>query len=97
MVVINKYDINEEMTASIEALAKARNLLLLGRIPFDPLFTRAMIAGQNVLEFDPKSAVAECIRHIWRKIVESTTYQQAGIPNLSAAIKANNIKGVVTK
>lgn len=87
MVVINKYDINEEMSASIETMALARNLVLLGRIPFDPLFTQAMIAGQNVLEYDPKSAVAECIRQIWRKLVESPAYQQAGIPNLSAAIR----------
>jgi len=40
----------------------------MGRIPFDPIFTRAMVQGKSVIEFDKNSSVNRIIKEIWDKI-----------------------------
>ncbi len=70
-VIINKADLNPEMTGRIEAWTAAQGLTLLGRIPFDPAFVRAMVAAENILEYAPDSAASEAIRDIWKKIIKS--------------------------
>jgi MinD superfamily P-loop ATPase len=87
MLCINKADINLEMTEKIEQLARKRNLTLLGRIPFDPAFTRAMIAAQNMIEYQKDGETAEILRGIWQKIIRSPSFSQAEIPDFSAAIR----------
>ena len=42
-LMFNKYDLNIEKTIGIESFAKENNLGIIGRIPFDPVFTKAMI------------------------------------------------------
>jgi len=53
-LVINKFDLNEEMNAQIEEFSKQEGLPLLGRIPYDPMVPRMMIAGKSAVE-DSKS------------------------------------------
>jgi len=43
---------------------------VLGRIPFDPVFTKAMVQGQNILEYDVRSDAGKAVRQIWEKLVE---------------------------
>ena len=68
MVSINKFDLNLELTREIEAYAAANNLNCLGRIAFDPVFTKAMIQAQTVIEYDRKSEAVRDIETIWQKI-----------------------------
>ncbi len=68
MVCINKYDLNSEMTAMIEVEIHKRTLMMAGRIPFDPVFTRSMVNGQTVTEYDPASALSKTVNSIWRTI-----------------------------
>jgi MinD superfamily P-loop ATPase len=42
MVCVNKYDLNPEMGQAIESYAKEKNMTVMGRIPFGPVFTKAM-------------------------------------------------------
>ncbi len=87
LVCVNKYDLNIEMTREIEEYAKERNMHLLGRIPFDPVFTWAMIEGKNVLEQAPDSQAAAAIRKIWQEILDSPSMNVLGIKDFSATIQ----------
>lgn len=71
MVCINKYDLNSDMTSVIEAETKKRKLMMVGRIPFDPAFTRSMVNGQTVMEYDPASDLSDTVDSIWRAIRSS--------------------------
>lgn len=71
MVCVNKADLNHEQTEAIEELARKKNLLVLGRIPFDPVFTESMIQGKNIIEYKDDSKVGVAVREIWKKIMAS--------------------------
>jgi len=70
MICVNKFDLNLELTRDIENYAKAKGLSCLGRIPFDPVFTKAMIQAQTVFEYDGQSTVGEAIRSTWQRLAE---------------------------
>ncbi len=69
-VCVNKFDLNHEETEVIEAFAREKNLTLLGRVPFDPLFTKAMVQGQTIFEYDGHSEAGNAIREIWLRVEE---------------------------
>lgn len=71
LVCINKYDLNPGLTAAIENESRRRNLELIGRVPFDARITRAMVAGQTIIEYAPVSRLSDTIRNIWTKICTS--------------------------
>ena len=71
MVCVNKHDLNPDEAQAIEDFAKEKNIKFLGRIPFDPTFTKAMVQGQTLFEFDENSEAGRAIRHIWEKIIET--------------------------
>jgi MinD superfamily P-loop ATPase len=71
MVCINKFDLNTENTAQIETMARDANLPVVGRIPFDPDFTRAMVQGKTLIEFNQYGPAGESIRQVWAAIMRS--------------------------
>jgi len=86
MICINKYDLNLEMTENIERYAEKRNIKLLGRIPFDPRFVKAMIRAENILEYAPDSPVAGAVVQIWEEILTSPSMDKMGIVDLAKVI-----------
>ena len=68
MVCINKCDINVEITQDIEDFAKMKSLAIVGKIPFDPIFTRSMVQRKTIFEFDGQSDTASVVRAVWSKI-----------------------------
>jgi MinD superfamily P-loop ATPase len=70
MVCINKYDLNPSMAETIEETSRERGLTILGRIPFDTDFTKAMVQGQTIFEYNGNSGAGEAVRAIWFKIAE---------------------------
>jgi MinD superfamily P-loop ATPase len=70
MICVNKFDLNLELTREIEKYAKKKGLFCLGRIPFDPIFTKAMIQAQTVFEYDGRSSVGKAIRSTWQRLTE---------------------------
>jgi MinD superfamily P-loop ATPase len=67
MVCINKFDLNVDASGEIEAFVKGKGLSFLGRIPFDPVFTKAMVQGQTVFEYDGLSQAGEAVRELWER------------------------------
>ena len=48
MVCVNKFDLNQDQTHAIEQKAEEKNMGVLDRIPFDPIFTKSMIQGKTI-------------------------------------------------
>jgi MinD superfamily P-loop ATPase len=71
MVCVNKFDLNPDMTAEIEAFAMQNGLKIMGRIPFDPVFTKAMVKGETVVEYDSDSPLAKQIKNIWEQVLQN--------------------------
>jgi len=71
MVCINKFDINIEMSMEIERFSQNKGLTFLGRIPFDPIFTKAMVQGQTIYEYNSDSNAGLAVRQIWEEIGNS--------------------------
>jgi len=65
MVSINKFDLNPEQGEAIEAFAREKGVKVLGRVPFDPAFTKAMVQGQTILEYDGDAQGSEAVRTLW--------------------------------
>jgi MinD superfamily P-loop ATPase len=71
MLCVNKFDLNTDMTEVIEAFAKKNNITVMGRVPFDPAFTRAMVQGETIVEFDSQSKGCEAVKGIWEKLAQN--------------------------
>ena len=87
LVIVNKYDLNVEMTEAIEKLAVQRNLVVLGRVPFDPVFTRSMVQGQTLFEYGEETPTRQVVRDIWAKIISSPSMNPLGIVDFKTTIQ----------
>jgi MinD superfamily P-loop ATPase len=74
MICVNKFDLNPEQTRIIEDVATDKNLSVLGRIPFDPTFTKAMVQGQTIFEYDGHSEAGRAVRELWEKSMEEMAF-----------------------
>lgn len=74
LVCVNKFDLNLELTREIEKYAEEKEIAYLGRIPFDPVITKAMIQAQTVFEYDGRSTVGEAIRGTWQRLTEKIRF-----------------------
>ncbi|NLD37213.1 MAG: 4Fe-4S binding protein [Desulfatiglans sp.] len=70
MVCVNKYDLNKEKTEEIKVFAEAHDINYVGQIPFDPVFTRAMVDAKNIFEYAPDSDVCSEVTKIWKRVSE---------------------------
>jgi len=71
LVCVNKYDLNEENTSRIEEFCSSNGVKLVGKIPFDPVVTEAMVAGKPVLEYSPGSSISKAIEELWKQTLEN--------------------------
>jgi MinD superfamily P-loop ATPase len=67
LVCINKYNLNEDNTRSIEAYCRERNIEIVARIPFDNIVTEALVHGMPVVEYSPGQVTDE-IKNLWDNI-----------------------------
>jgi MinD superfamily P-loop ATPase len=67
VVLINKYDLNLENTEKITDFCERENIGIVGKIPFDHAFTKAMVQGKTIMR-DHDSDLAKTILSIWERI-----------------------------
>ena len=67
MAVVNKYDLNEENTRRIEALATGLGTGIAGRIRFDPAVTGAQVEGVPLVEFSSDGAASDMVE-VWKRV-----------------------------
>ena len=70
LVCVNKFDLNLDLTRNIENFARDEGLPYLGRIPFDPIFTKAMVQGQTIFEYNSDSSGGQAVKKIWNNLSE---------------------------
>jgi len=71
MVCVNKADLNLDATSDIRKFSEGKGYAFVGTIPFDPVFTKAMVEGKTILEYDSRSEAAKAVLKIWNGIMES--------------------------
>ncbi len=74
-VLVNKWDLNVEQTRAIETICQNKGLALVGRLPYDPVFTEAMVQRQVVTEYG-RSPLAEEVRSTWARIMDIARLKQ---------------------
>ncbi|MFO8010097.1 MAG: 4Fe-4S binding protein [Dehalococcoidia bacterium] len=67
MVCINKYDLSEENTTSIESTCQELGLEVVARIPYDDVITEALIKGVPVIEYT-SGEVARQMESMWQSV-----------------------------
>ncbi|RZT95550.1 MinD superfamily P-loop ATPase [Ancylomarina subtilis] len=70
--LINKFDLNLELSQSIANYLKTKNIPLVAKIPFDKAMVHAMINKQTIVEYQPNSNISKEIKKLWHKIQLST-------------------------
>ena len=68
LLCINKFDLNREQSSRLEDFARTKGIPIVGHIPFDSLFTKAIVEGKNLIEFAPDSELSGIIKEIWHNI-----------------------------
>jgi len=70
MLCVNKFDLNPDQGEAIEAFAREKHISVIGRVPFDPAFTKAMVQGKTIVEFDGRSEGCEAVKDIWENLAK---------------------------
>ncbi len=70
MMCVNKFDLNPSAGEAIEAFARERDISVIGRVPFDPVFTKAMVQGKTIVEFDSQSEGCVAVKSIWETLAQ---------------------------
>jgi MinD superfamily P-loop ATPase len=71
-VIINKYDINPEMSDKIHLWCSQKKISLLGKVPYDSNFTKAQVKGRSLVEHTD-NPTAYVIKQIWSKAMRLLT------------------------
>lgn len=71
-LVVNKWDINPEMTTTIKHEATKQGVKFLGTIPYDTEVTAAQVAAQTIIERQENPA-ATAITKVWNKLCDHLT------------------------
>ncbi len=69
-LVINKYDLNEDMTHRLIKYADENNIYLLGLIPYDDTIPKSISLMKPVILAYPDSKASKALREISEKVVE---------------------------
>jgi MinD superfamily P-loop ATPase len=72
--IINKYDINQEMTDKILAFLRDEKIEHIASLPYDENFTRAMTLGKTIVEFD-EGALKEKMVNSWTKVKQLVNHE----------------------
>ncbi|MCK4378212.1 MAG: (4Fe-4S)-binding protein, partial [Deltaproteobacteria bacterium] len=66
-VCINKYSINLVNTQKIRKYCTHLGIAIVGELPFEPLVNKALVARQNVIDFEC-GAVSKVVRQMWQEV-----------------------------
>ncbi|MFH1645688.1 MAG: P-loop NTPase [Candidatus Omnitrophota bacterium] len=66
-VVINKFNLNLDMSEQIEEYCRGNNIQLLGKVSFDKSVVQAMVNGKTIIEYSDSNVKREIV-DIWKNI-----------------------------
>ncbi len=73
--IINKYDINQEITDKIMNFLRDEKIEHIASLPYDENFTRAMTLGKTIVEFD-KGDLKEKMVNSWTKVKQLVNHEK---------------------
>ncbi len=68
-LIINRADIAPTVAERIAAYAQTRGVHILGRLPYDPVFTQAQLAGLSVVEYSNGPAAIQ-LHACWQQLLD---------------------------
>ncbi len=68
LVCVNKWDLNGEVTADIEALAQRAGMEVVGRVPYDAAVTAAQIEKKSLVEYTQEGAAVD-VKRVWDNVL----------------------------
>jgi MinD superfamily P-loop ATPase len=71
LVCINMHDINDENTDRIADFCAENGVEVVGKIPFNPIVTEAMVNEKPLVEYAPESEVTKKIIKMWKRTVSA--------------------------
>ena len=74
LVCINKFDINRRNTEKILRFCRKNKAEVVGKIPFDPIVTEAMVDGKTVVEHSPENIVSQAIEATWKRVLSALDF-----------------------
>jgi len=74
-VCINKFDLNPAISAQIESDCQARNVAVIGKIPFEPLVVDALQHGQTPVQAKIQTVI-EPIEKLWQNLTAALARQR---------------------
>lgn len=66
--IINKFDINEEITNMAELFLQNNNIPLIAKIPFDTRVVESMVHGKTIFEYAPAAEMCNQFEKAWTEI-----------------------------
>jgi MinD superfamily P-loop ATPase len=66
-LVVNKYDLNPAMTKKIEKFCSKQGVPVIGKIAFDKIVVKALVAGKTIIEY-AECAAGDEVRKIWEEL-----------------------------
>lgn len=69
LAIINKYDLNTEISGQIEEWCSQNGIRVIGKLPFDSRITEAMIQSKSIMEYNPQLDISNKLKEIWQQIL----------------------------
>jgi MinD superfamily P-loop ATPase len=66
--LINRCDIHADTARDLEEKMTALGVPIIGRIPYDPGFNRAQLAGLSLMEAEPHGESSKALEQAWEKL-----------------------------
>jgi MinD superfamily P-loop ATPase len=67
-VLINKYDLNNEISDEIEKWCKQYSVQFVGKIPFHEDIVHAMIACKSIVSYKPDSEISQIMKNVHNQL-----------------------------
>jgi len=69
-IIINKFDLNQEMADEISAWCNQKGIFVAGRLPFSVDFVDAMVQQKSIIEYNKNTKISDAIRLIYNNILK---------------------------
>lgn len=68
-VIINKFDLNIELSKEIDSWCGSQSLPVIGHFPFDKNMVDAMVVGKSIVEYNDGLEISKLIKKAYMKII----------------------------
>jgi len=78
LVCINKADVYHAGSRRVAEYCGTQGIQVVGRIPFDPTVTKAMVQGNPVTSHQPDAPASRAIAALWNRVASLLDHPEGG-------------------